>query len=81
MTFTTTGLRDEGQEPNRAAASGDGRPRTGGVQVMWGCSDQRGSGRGPCCLRLSPFPPQQDELLGTAETGGKWHRAEAEQGL
>jgi len=37
MTFTTTGLRDEGQEPNRAAASGDGRPRTGGGQGMWGC--------------------------------------------
>ena len=31
----------------------------------------------------SPSPAQQagDELLGTAETGGKWHHTEAEQGL
>lgn len=37
----------------------------------------------PAPSTSAPSPPQQagDELLGTAETGGKWHCAEAEQGL
>lgn len=29
----------------------------------------------------SPDQQARDELLGTAETGGKWHHSEAQQGL